>query len=161
MITRALFALSVLLLFAPDAAHSCSRRGPGPTDRQLFDNASSVFVARVVETKLSRFPRSQCEDEGMNPNECYYVEATFELVESLKGRVSNRGKVSDLVFGPGNCSLGLMAGWYYVFYTQADHNFVPFIDGSFVLNSTIDNRERGIIQRLKEAPHPRPPESGG
>ncbi len=148
-------ALAVLAVMTAPAADACSRR-PNPTDAQLFSEAEHVIVARVVSTELRQMPRSGCDADGLDDNECSYVEAKYELSEVLKGSVRGRGKVRDLVFGPGNCSLGVLAGFYYVFYIDKEHNWVPHINGSFPLGPVYGERERQAVERVRQPPHQRP-----
>lgn len=152
---RLSLAFGIVLALAAPPADACSRRHH-PTDEQLFDEATHVFVARVVSTQLKRLRGRECEVGDLDDDDCEYVEARYELAESLKGSPGRRGKVRDLVFGPGNCSLGLLAGIYYVFYLDSDHNWVPHINGSFPLGPFYEDREREAVQRIREYPHQRP-----
>lgn len=147
--------LSVCIAIATPAADACSRR-PHPTDVQLYSEAEQIFVARILATEIRRMPRRECEAEEMSEDECTYVEGEYELVEVLKGAPRSRGKVRDLVFGPGNCSLGLLSGFYYVFYVEKEHNWVPHINGSFPLGPIYQERERKAVERIRDPPHERP-----
>jgi len=151
--------LSICMAAAFPIAEACSRRVQ-PTDAQLFSEAEHVFVAKVVATTLRQVPRRQCEAEELNEDECAYVEGRYELVQTLKGTPRRRGTVRDLVFGPGNCSLGLLAGFYYVFYMDRQHNWVPHINGSFPLGPFFEARERQAVDRIREPPHMRPQDQG-
>ena len=137
MLRLLMLALAGATAFASATADACSR-DPRPGDRQLFDEARQVFAARVVSTQVKRMPRKDCEDVGLAGGDCDYVEARYELVESFKGRPPRRGRVSELVFAPGNCSLGLLAGHHYVFYLVPGNDWVPFIQGSFPLGPSYD-----------------------
>ncbi|WP_130300805.1 MULTISPECIES: hypothetical protein [unclassified Duganella] len=115
-----LFALAILSL--PALACSSLKQ---PTDEELFANAKSVFRARVVETRLGKLVNPS------NPSEVVeVVEAKYEIREIFKGAPAAAGVVRDLPFGPGNCSLGLLAGMEYVFYPDAN-NLVLTFSGSF------------------------------
>jgi len=114
------------------------------------------MVARVVGTRLRQMPHRECEANGFDGGECAYVEARYELTEVLKGSPRHRGKVRDLVFGPGNCSLGLLAGFYYVLHIVEDHDFVLHIDGSFPLGPLYGENERQAIEQIRVYPHQRP-----
>ena len=150
-------ALAIVTALAAQSVEACSRH-PRPTDTQLFSEAKEVFVARVISTELKRMPRKECDAEEIDEDECAYVQAWYERVDVLKGSPPRRGNVRDLVFGPGNCSLGLLAGFYYVFYLGSDYNWVPHINGSFPLGPLYEERERKAVQRIKEHPHQRPDE---
>lgn len=152
---RLSLAFGIVLALAAPPADACSRR-THPTDAELFSEAKHVFVARVVSTQLKRMRGRECEAEDLDDDDCEYVEARYEIAESLKGSPERRGKVRDLVFGPGNCSLGLLTGFFYVFYLDSDHNWVPHINGSFPLGPFYEDREREAVQRILEYPHERP-----
>jgi hypothetical protein len=122
----ALVLTLVVLMAGHASACSISRQ---LTDEEQFHNASAVFVAHVIQTEeLSANPRggAQMQDPA--------VEGTFRVIEVLKGAPPKDGKVRDFVFGPGNCSLGLLAGRDYLFFLHGN-NWVlwpggskPFID---------------------------------
>jgi hypothetical protein len=104
-------------------AIACSIAGPPPTDEELFRKASSVFVARVVRTEESSWKFGHVTEP--------IVEGDFQVIEVLKGQPPTDGKVRDLTFGPGNCSLGLLAGMDYLFFIEPNrHNFVLWPTGS-------------------------------
>ena len=149
------FLVLTVLFAMPPSVEACSRISR-PTDRQLFDEAKEVFVAQVVSTKIARLSPQLCEDEGGEEDGCSFVEARYQLTAALKGNPKRSGKVGDLVFGPGNCSLGLLTGWYYVFYVGEESNFVPHISGSFPLGSVLDEAAVELYKHIKEPPHERP-----
>ena len=71
------------------------------------------------------------KDLGITGKPIPNVEGSFTVVEVLKGTPPSDGKVVDMVFGPGNCSLGLLAGLDYVFFIQDDkYNLVIWPTGS-------------------------------
>ena len=71
------------------------------------------------------------KDLGITGKPIPNVEGSFTVVEVLKGTPPSDGKVVDMVFGPGNCSLGLFAGLDYVFFIQDDkYNLVIWPTGS-------------------------------
>lgn len=93
-------------------AFACSTRNDEhPTDEQLYKSASAVFVAHITKTEEKSSPVG-----GDKRLPWPIVEGNFKLIEILKGEPPADGKVKDLVFGPGNCSLGLFAGLDYVFF---------------------------------------------
>ncbi|MTV39876.1 hypothetical protein [Duganella radicis] len=123
------FVLSIAAALTALPAIACSSLHQ-PTDAELFAKATAVFRARVTETKLAKFanPAKPSEVEEV-------VEARYEIREIFKGTPSSTGVVRDLPFGPGNCSLGLMAGTEYVFYPDSN-GLVLIFSGSFgFLNS--------------------------
>ena len=146
---KTVFALLIcfILWLGSSATFACSTRGDPPTDEQLFKKASSVFVAHVLRTE-----EKSIRVETKNPY--LVVEAEFRVVEILKGQPPSDGKVRDLVFGPGNCSLGLLAGLDYLFFIQDDqYNFVLWPTGSrpFInINGTESVKLLQDLRRLKE-----------
>ncbi len=138
----------------------CSSAKPQPSDLELFESAREVFVARVVETKLSILREPDCEPDPEDPDFCSYVSGTYELQKALKGAPPVHGLVSDAVMAIGNCSLGLVAGWYYVFYLGADDNFVLHPTGSFSLGPYFDEQEQKIVRTLEEPERERPKGEG-
>ena len=105
-----LVASAVLVNTAPVRACSYERL----SDEQLYAKASMVFVARVVRTE---------EAKGLSPlsGEAEpIVEATFRLVETLKGQPPPDGKVKSLVWSNGNCSVLLVAALDYLFFLHGD-----------------------------------------
>ena len=140
-------------LFTLSSALACSRP---PADDVLFERAAEVFVARIVETELQPFSRKECDRELVDSDSCNFVIGHFELVEALKGTPPRRGKVREFIFTPGACSLGLVAGWYYVFYATAKERMVLYTDGSFPLGWSYDEKAKEVVQHLREQGHPRP-----
>ena len=123
------------------SAIGCSTLGPPPSDEDLFRKASTVFVARVVRTE-----EKQVVWKGAKNPESI-VEGDFQVVEILKGQPPAGGKVRDLTFGPGNCSLGLLAGMDYLFFIQPDQeNLVLWPTGSRM----IINRQGTEVVKLLE-----------
>src|SRR5262245_33696377 len=120
--------LGVLLLLAGTAAaKACSPTDPPPTTRQQFAAATAVFVARIVRTEEARMV---LEPFGETP----IVEGTFRVIEALKGQPPEGGKIRRLLFGPGNCTIPILAGWNYVFflYESDSESFAHWRGGNFV-----------------------------
>lgn len=145
--------LVAALCSVPLDSVACSTRGSPPSDSELFARASEVFVARVTSTKLARFNRRLCDWQA---EECEYVRASYTLIEQIKGRTPQRGHVKDVTFGIGNCSLGLMAGWYYVFYISDEHRAVLHPDGSFAVGPELDPERLDELRTIGTSPHNRP-----
>jgi len=148
------------LLVAAFPADACSRKGGPPTLAESIAAAQNIFVARLVSAKEKSF-RADGEVEP-------YVEGRYRLLETLKGLPSRTGVVHDLPLGPGNCSLGLLVGWDYVFMTSPDKEYprmrwVGFFSGSFPLGpyrepGEADEKElqevREILKSQSEAESP-------
>src|SRR5262249_36079998 len=109
------------LLLACLPATACSSLRT-PSTAELFAAASSVFRARITETKLAVLQHVGQSTE--------VVEARFEVREVIKGTPPASGIVRDLPFSPGNCSLGLMAGMEYVL-LPGEYDLVLLPSGSF------------------------------
>jgi hypothetical protein len=150
-----LAAVVAILAIAP-VSHACSVR-PRPSDEQLFDRASEVFIAKVDSVKLVRMPKRLCDGDE---EECEYVRGTYALVETLKGNPRRSGHVNDMILGPGNCSLGLFPGWYYVFYVSDRERFVLHPGGSFAIGPYPDEGQINDARAVKEHPHSRPRDEG-
>jgi hypothetical protein len=144
-----------LLTFGAAALPACACiLKPGQTDAGYFNDADEVFVARIVKTELVPFPK---EEKCVEGDLCNYVVGRFELVESLKGTAPKHGEVREFISAPGLCSLGLLSGWYYVFYTKPEaKRMVLYTQGSFPLGPLYDESATKTVQRLREQGHNRP-----
>jgi hypothetical protein len=154
-VLRLLFAAAAVFALAP-ASHACSVH-PRPSDEELFERTSEVFIAKVSSVKLARMPKRLCDGDA---EECEYVQGRYELVEALKGNPRRTGHVNDMLLGPGNCSLGLFPGWYYVFYVLDRERFVLHPGGSFAIGPYPDEKQFREARSVKEHPHSRPRDEG-
>jgi hypothetical protein len=127
---------------------------PGQTDARLFEEADEVFVARVIKTELVPVART---DRCPSDDFCNYIAASYSLVQSLKGAPPEHGQVRENIFAPGLCGLGLVSGWYYVFYTTPkDNRMVLYTEGSFPLGPSYNDSSKQVVQRLRKPGHVRP-----
>jgi len=150
---RHLLLALIMCSTAARPAGGCGLK-PGQTDAGFFEDADEVFVARIVTTELAPFPRAQKCVEG---DLCNYVVGRFELVQPLKGTPPLHGEVREFITSPGMCSLGLLTGWYYVFYTTPKENrMVLYTGGSFPLGPLYDESSKEVVQRLRKQGHVRP-----
>jgi len=149
MTSRFRTLLLSLLALAPGIALACSTLGPPPTDEELFEKASTVFVAHITKTEevTLSFPLSTA------PTPVPGVEGTFRVVEILKGKPPEDAKVQDLVFGPGNCSLGLFAGLDYLFFLRGD-KWVLWPTGSRAFINLQGTEPQKIIEQLRKLKAP-------
>ena len=115
--------LSACLLFAPLRAAACSAQET-TTDEEKFARAKEVFLARVVRVEEAAKP------ERWGSVEFKAVQGTYKLLEVFKGEPRDGDTVLDFVFNPGNCSLGIMAGLYYVFFIRPENRLVLWVGGS-------------------------------
>jgi hypothetical protein len=115
--------LSASVLFAPLRATGCSVQ-EATTDEEKFAKAKEVFLARVVRVEETAKP------ERWGNVEFRAVQGTYKLLEVFKGEPRDGDTVLDFVFNPGNCSLGIMAGLYYVFFIRPENRLVLWVGGS-------------------------------
>jgi hypothetical protein len=138
------YVVGAALLGNASSARACSYEPR--SDKQLFAKASTVFVARVVRTEEAMGPSPL----GDKPEPL--VEATFRVVETLKGRPPGDGKVKSLRWSNGNCSVLLVAGHDYLFFLH-DDNYVLLGLGSrpIVLEGveSVTAETKTLLQRLR------------
>lgn len=135
-------ALGIMAVSAK--AYACSR-DPHPTPEQQFAEAAAVFVGHVTraEEAVHKMPW------GNQP----VVAATVTPGEIFKGTPPAGGKVISFVFGPGNCSVPLLAGSDYVFFTD-NQGFVTALDGTFSffnIDGTEIRKEFARLRGLRES----------
>jgi hypothetical protein len=142
--SRILYFVTVLFLqFTASSAMACSILGEPPSERQLFEKAASVFVAHVFRTEEKQLP------VGPNKTSIPVVEGDFRIIETLKGTPPSDGKVRDVVFGPGNCSLGLMAGLDYLFFINDGQVFVSWPTGSRPFINIEGTEPKKLLENLR------------
>lgn len=137
---------TLLVLMLADAGLACSRAPglPEPTDEDLFRSASAVFVAHLTRTEEAEM---KDPDTGKPPP---IVIGHFRLIETLKGSPPANGTVRDLVYGPGNCSLGLLAGNDYVFFLQDEYKGVVLhLSGSRMIFDLEARQVRAFLDKLR------------
>ena len=120
---RAMLLAMLLALLAAARAEACSIRDLA-TEEEKFARAKDVFLARVVRVEETG------KAERIGGGEVKTVQATYKLVEVFKGDPRDGDTVLDFVFTPGNCSLGIMPGLYYVFFIQPENRLVLWVSGS-------------------------------
>ena len=120
---RATFLATFLALLAAARADACSIRDLS-TEEEKFARAKDVFLARIVRVEETG------KAERMAGGEVKTVQATYKLLEVFKGDPKDGDTVLDFVFTPGNCSLGIMPGLYYVFFIQPENRLVLWVNGS-------------------------------
>src|SRR5206468_12041125 len=110
------YVIGLVLLLIAAPAHACSFDRLSPL--QLFARASTVFVAHVVRTE---------EAMGLSPlsdKPEVIVEASFRIVEVLKGQPPKDGKVKSRVPLGGNCSIELLSMAANILMVQFPPNYV-------------------------------------
>ena len=135
-------ALGLMLPFAQ--AGACSMKGGAPSLRQQLESAEAVFIARVTVSRevppQELLPPEALADVDPDDLDEPLIEASYRLIETLKGKPPAEGRVYDLPLAAGNCSLGLLPGWDYVFVLQPPEpdfgrHFVGHFSGSFGLGA--------------------------
>jgi len=163
-------AIVTVLLLASPVAFACSALGGFPPLAERLKEADAVFVAHLIATREIRsadLDIPQAIKDEFDPEEANgpVIRGEFRLLETLKGQVPATGHVYDLPLGPGNCSLGLMAGWDYVFVVpkpdedMGDLWFVTWPTGSAGLGpyreqGDPDPEELASIRKLLDAAQP-------
>jgi hypothetical protein len=128
------------------AASACSAPDAPKTTEEKFARATAVFVAHMVRT----------EEAGlmvMGNHKEPIIEGTFRVIEVLKGRPPEDGKVRSPPYGPGNCTIPLMAGMDYVFFlgpSDNKQNFVTWITGSFGTFNLGGTEPKRILDELRK-----------
>jgi hypothetical protein len=116
MTHRLLYALVAMLLLGKLVPVSaCSMANP-PTDAQLFEKASTVFIGHIVRTEEieSRYPEAGVVGPA--------VQGRFRLVEVRKGEPPADRKVVGPI--PVMCMMPLMVGLDYVIFLNEGSNFI-------------------------------------
>jgi hypothetical protein len=113
--------LGVLLLGKPEAASACQMENP-PSDEQLYAKASTVFVGRIFRTEEIEVQREAPDAGGSRTLSA--VEATFRLVETLKGDPPVDRKIRHRVEYFNTCLRPLLVGFDYLIFLNAGSTFV-------------------------------------
>lgn len=111
--------------FAVDV-EACSRIGGPPSEEETIKEADEIFVAHLVSASEIQFPSEAGELDEEDRLDLMGVQGHYVLIESLKGATAKEGVVHDNPAAPGNCSLGLMPGWDYVFFVKHDQDRPEF-----------------------------------
>lgn len=104
--------VAVFLLGAPNITSACSLDNPPVMDEDHFAKASAVFVAHIYRTEEIELP--SVDGSPRRPG----VEATFRLIEALKGQSPTERKVrSNVVI---MCAVPLLVGFDYLIFVDAN-----------------------------------------
>ena len=119
-----------LALALATQAQACQRASQ-VTKQQLFDAATSVFTAHVIE--ITEVDEKSFPDLSgvLTSGAVHILKVKFRLIENIKGEPSDDRTVFSLSYGPGNCTIPMMVGWDYVFFdnSKAKH-LITSLDGS-------------------------------
>ena len=129
------------LLATPTSLWACSV----DKERSLaekYAEADRVVLAKIQSTRLVVDATKEAEWERES------VEATYEVLESFKGS-GEKQIAREMVFGPGNCTLGLLSGSVYVLFLSGPQQYVGWPGGSF-MTWNIDGKEvKPILTELR------------
>jgi len=145
-------AIICVMLIYPVTAAACTCSEQTPAEQ--FESAESVFYVRIREAKMP----SGWEELGTfgeavkNAHVSYdeFVVARYRIVEVLKGDPDPNGIVISTYYGPGNCSVPLFPGLYFVIFLS-EMNLAIHCSGTFHMgwNPQHEIFEREL-QKLRE-----------
>jgi hypothetical protein len=128
------------VLAGTDAARACQLDKP-PVEEQ-FATASSVFVARIVRTEEARVVVPWTNGEAIP-----IVEATFRVVEILRGQPPQDAKVKGLMQ---TCEVPpLMVGYEYILFLDKD-GFAFEQNGTRMIFPDYPNAWDSLLKTLRE-----------
>ncbi|MGB3810516.1 MAG: hypothetical protein WA943_10495 [Parvibaculum sp.] len=138
---RLVCCLGLFLLTCATNALACSvdpsaQRRP----EDLFSDAATVVVAHLTKVEEIDAPNEN--------NRMGVIQGTFRPIEVIKGKLPAGNKVKSPAFGPGNCSIPLLAGMDYVFYLDGKLNYVTWVTGSELLDELDSPSARQVLEKL-------------
>ena len=114
-----------LLAFIAIDSNACSVS----KERSLSDKfaaADHVALVKIISTRLV------VDGTKKDVWERETVEATYEVIEAFKGK-HNPPIAREMVFGPGNCMMGLLAGNTYILFLEGPQRAAGWLGGSQML----------------------------
>jgi hypothetical protein len=130
------------VLLSASAAYACSTAsGKSPTLEEQFAAASSVFTAHVVRVE-------ETTEKRRDPKEAVLA-ATFRIIEVLKGKPPSDNKVKSYVYGPGNCTVPVLAGTDYIFFLEENSAFVDWPGGTQAFFDIDAAEAKELLGRLR------------
>jgi hypothetical protein len=137
------FVVSILLL-TNCGASACSWDRT-VSHEQLFARATSVFIGHIVRTEEI--------DNSNDGQREMTIEGAVRVVEMLKGSPPADGKIRSRVYGPGNCTIPIMAGTDYLLFIHED-DLISYPFGSRVLPSLkedlLNNETKQLLRSLRQ-----------
>ena len=122
----------LLFLLLSQQALACKCKDK-PTLEEKHDNSDLVVMGRVVSTKLIQLDGRE------------FVEATYETIETYKGKDTKSGIVLDSLT---SCRLGIRTGVRYMFYLKNNNKHVGYCSGSHsIYPNNRQNKEE--LKKLK------------
>lgn len=145
MIVRIAASIVLVLLAGNSGGFACSRAPgtPQPTQEELFSEASAVFVAHLVRVE-------EIETAAQAKDGLAKIEGTVRVIEVLKGSPPASNKIKSLTFGPGNCTIPLLAGSDYVLFQSRDDEYITWMVGSVGPIWNLEGREpQELLEKLR------------
>jgi hypothetical protein len=144
MVGRILFIGALWSLCGMSYGYACSPAEPEPTKEELFRKATAVFAAHLVRVEEVTGQLPYGNQRGK------IVEGTFQVVEVLKGKPPADQKIRSLPFGPGNCTVPILAGTDYVFFLRDDApSFVSWPNGTQMIWSFEADGAQTFLSELR------------
>ena len=134
MVRNLVFAACWILAACISTAQACSSVDPPQSREVLFARASSVFSTHLLRTEEVRTVIAHRSE--------LVVEAAFRTIEIFKGQPPADGKVRSPVYGPGNCSVPLLAGSDYLFFLY-DGNLILTLPGGTEMFWNVEGADSG------------------
>ena len=87
----------------------------------------------------------------MYKNQIGEITATFVPVEIFKGNLPADKKVKSWAFGPGNCTIPILAGVDYVFFIDPkEQGFITSLDGSFMAFTLESGEVKNALDEMRK-----------
>jgi hypothetical protein len=143
---RTLAVGALILLFGASPTYACSTldtiQGREPSKEEQFAQASAVFVAHVTHV-VEIDAKRRSADEPV-------LEATFRVIEVLKGQPPPDNKVKSYGYRPGNCTVPMFAGMDYVFFLrEGAQDFVDWPSGTETFFNINDTKAQALLNQLR------------
>jgi hypothetical protein len=143
-VTPSSYFVVAILLLSIRGASACSWDRT-VSHEQLFAQATSVFIGHIVRTA-----EVEASFDGQRET---IIEGAVRVVEVLKGPPPADGKIRSRIWGPGNCTIPIMAGIDYLLFVYED-NFISLPGGSTPLPSLKedlqDNETKRLLRSLRQ-----------
>jgi len=137
-----ILAIILLALLLIPNAWACSVLGE-PTIEENYSAADHVALVRIMSTHL--VPYDLGDEDWLEE----LVEARYEVIEEFKG--SHDPPVArELVYGPGNCMLGLATGNYYLLFLSEPGRIAGWPGGSTLIFNLEGTEIAPIIEQLRD-----------
>ena len=134
--------LFIVLAMLSAQCFACSRLGKEPSMAEKFTQADGVALVKITSTRLI------VDESKKDKWERETVEATYDVLEAFKGD-HNHPVVREMVFGPGNCTIPLLAGNTYVLFIEKDHRSISSINGTEMIWNVDGTEVKPMLTELR------------